>query len=208
MIGTTTGMTVFFVAYFYLLHHPRQPAFVMPLIAADRWIAFWPPALPAYLSLWVYVSLGSGFFTRGRELVSYAIAAAALAATGLTIFYWWPTAVPVPDIDWSIHPHFIFLKTIDAAGNACPSLHAAFAIFTGAWLDRMLRVMGAGPGPRCANLLWCLAIVYSTVATRQHVALDALAGGALGLLVAAIHFRIVPAPGPDPDGEPATSPAV
>ncbi|HEY4301762.1 MAG TPA: phosphatase PAP2 family protein [Candidatus Didemnitutus sp.] len=194
MTGTAVGMTAFFVVYFHLLRHPRQPPIVMPLIAVDHWIAFWPPSLVLYLSLWVYVSLGAAFLVRARELVSYAVAAAALAIAGLTMFYLWPTSIPPAGIDWSVHPHFIFLKSVDAAGNACPSLHVAFAVFAGAWLDRSLRAMGAGPVPRIANLCWCLGIAYSTVATRQHVALDVFAGAALGLLAVAANFRITPPP--------------
>jgi membrane-associated phospholipid phosphatase len=57
------------------------------------------------------------------------------------------------------------------------------------WFARLLRQMGAGRVARGLNWLWCLAIGYSTIATRQHVSLDAAAGAALGLLVAAGHLR-------------------
>jgi membrane-associated phospholipid phosphatase len=161
----------------------------MPLIAADRLIAFRPEALPLYLSLWIYVSLAPALLVDRRELVSYGVAAVGLSVIGLGIFLFWPTAVPVPAIDWSLHPHFVFLKTIDASGNACPSLHVAFAVFSAVWFERLLREMGAGPLVRALNWLWCLGILYSTVATRQHVALDVLAGAALGAAVAAAHLR-------------------
>jgi membrane-associated phospholipid phosphatase len=39
------------------------------------------------------------------------------------------------------------------------------------------------------NWLWCLGILYSTVAIRQHVALDVLAGAGLGAAVAVVHLR-------------------
>jgi membrane-associated phospholipid phosphatase len=94
-------------------------------------------------------------------------------------------------MDWSQHPAFAFLKTIDASGNACPSLHVAFAVFTAIWFRHLLREMGAGRFVRALNWLWCLGILYSTMAIRQHVALDVLAGAALGAIVAALHLRIL-----------------
>ncbi|HVU17916.1 MAG TPA: phosphatase PAP2 family protein [Candidatus Didemnitutus sp.] len=194
LTGTTLGMTAFFVIYFYLLRHPARPPFVLPLIALDRWVPFSPLSLVLYLSLWIYVSAGPALLLGGRELLSYGLGAAVLAVIGLGTFYFWPTIIPPSEVDWSVHPHFAFLKTLDAAGNACPSLHVAFAVFTGAWLERILRHLGAGAGPRLFNAAWCVGIVYSTISTRQHVALDALAGAALGLAVVAVHFRFTDEP--------------
>jgi len=189
MSGTIAGMAGFFLAYFWVLNHPLYPVTTMPLIAIDRLIAFQGTALPLYLSLWIYVSLAPALLIDRRELVSYGVAAAGLGATGLGIFLVWPTAVPVTDIDWSLHPAFAFLKSADAAGNACPSLHVAFAVFTVFWFARILRQMGAGGSTRALNWLWCLGILYSTIATRQHVALDVLAGAALGAIAVIFHLH-------------------
>ncbi len=73
----------------------------------------------------------------------------------------------------------------DASGNACPSLHVAFAVFTAVWFGHLLRQMKAGGLARSLNWLWCAGILYSTIATRQHVALDVLAGAVLGAVIAA-----------------------
>ena len=189
MIGTTLGMTAFFVVYFWLLRHPFFPVTLMPLTAVDRLVGFFPAALPLYLSLWVYVSLVPALLVSRRELVSYGLAWVALSVAGLGIFLFWPTAVPRPEVDWSQHPSFAFLQSVDAAGNACPSLHVAFAVFSAVWFERLLRQIDAGLCARAINWLWCLSILYSTVAIRQHVALDVLAGITLGGVVAALHLR-------------------
>jgi membrane-associated phospholipid phosphatase len=194
LLGTSLGMAAFFVAYFCLLRHPIFPVVVMPLTAADRLIGFQPEALPLYLSLWIYVSLAPALLTDRRELVSYGLATVVLSVIGLGVFLLWPTIVPRPEIDWSQHPSFIFLKSVDAAGNACPSLHVAFAVFTAVWFERILRQMAAGRAMRVLNWIWCAGIVYSTVATNQHVAIDALAGVVLGAGVALFHLRWVRAP--------------
>ena len=189
MIGTTLVMTAFFVAYFWVLRHPLFPVTTMPVTALDCWIAFRPEALPLYVSLWFYVSLAPALLMERREIVSYAVVTVGLGAIGLGIFLLWPTTVFCPDAAWSQHPAFAFLKSVDASGNACPSLHVAFAVFTAIWLGRLLRQMGAGPSMRAVNWLWCLGILYSTIALRQHVALDVLAGGALGAAAALGHLR-------------------
>jgi membrane-associated phospholipid phosphatase len=189
MIGTTLGMALFFAAYFWVLHHPLFPVTTMPITAVDRLISFRPEALPLYLSLWFYVTLVPALLVDRRELVSYALAAAVISVIGLGIFLLWPTTVYWSDADWSRRPAFAFLKSVDASGNACPSLHVAFAMFTAVWLGRLLRQMGAGRGVRAFNWLWCLGIFYSTVAIRQHVALDVLAGAGLGAAVSVAHLR-------------------
>jgi membrane-associated phospholipid phosphatase len=189
VMGTALGMTLFFFAYFWVLHHPLFPVTTMPLTAVDRLIHFQPEALPLYFSLWFYVSLVPALLIDRRELVSYALAAVGISVIGLGIFLLWPTTIYWPDVDWSQHPAFAFLKSVDASGNACPSLHVAFAVFTAVWLGRLLRQMGAGRGVGVFNWLWCLGILYSTVAIRQHVALDVLAGAGLGAAVAVVHLR-------------------
>jgi membrane-associated phospholipid phosphatase len=189
IIGTTLVMTGFFLAYFWVLNHPFFPVTTMPLTPIDRLIPFQPDILPIYFSLWLYVSLAPALLADRREIISYGPVTVGMSIIGLGIFLLWPTTVRWPDIDWSQHPAFAFLKSVDAAGNACPSLHVAFAMFTAIWLDRLLRQMGAGRFVRAFNWLWCLGILYSTVAIRQHVVLDVLVGAALGVIVALLHLR-------------------
>ncbi len=191
MLGTVLGMAAFFAAYFWLLRHPLFPVTEMPLIAIDRHVSFWPEALPLYLSLWFYVSLAPALLIDRCELVTYGLAAATLSVIGLGCFLFWPTAVPQPDVDWSQHAAFGFLKSVDASGNACPSLHVAFAVFSAVWLARVLRQMGASGAARMLNWLWCGGILFSTVAIRQHVALDVLGGIVLGAVVAAAQVRLL-----------------
>lgn len=188
MTATTLGISGFFVAYFWVLHHPPSPPTVMPLTALDHLIVYQPAALPVYLSLWVYVSLAPALLKDARELASYGLATTALSVVGLGTFLAWPTAVPAFDIDWTQHPSIQFLKTVDVASNACPSLHVAFAVFTSVWLERVLREMGTGVPLRVFNVLWCAGILYSTLATRQHVVLDVLAGVLLGGAAVALHL--------------------
>ncbi len=188
-IGTTFFISLFFGAYFYLLKDPAYPTTVMPITAIDRLIGFQPLALPLYLSLWLYVSLPPALLATRRELYGYAVAMAGTCLAGLIVFYFWPTAVPAANIDWARYPDLAFLKSMDASGNACPSLHVVTAVFSGVWLQHLLRRFGAPPWMLALNWLWCIGIVYSALATRQHVAVDVLAGLALGLPAAGLSLR-------------------
>jgi hypothetical protein len=188
-IGTTLIIGIFFVAYLHLLHHPRYPVTVMPSTGVDRLVPFQPEALYVYLTLWLYVGAGPGLQLRWRELISYAAWSVLLCVAGLTIFRFWPTQIPWSGLDLSAHFGFAMLRGIDAAGNACPSMHVAFASFTAVRIDQVLRATGSPRLLRAANLGWATAIVYSTLAIRQHVVADVGAGLLLGTLFALASLR-------------------
>jgi membrane-associated phospholipid phosphatase len=188
-IGTTLFIGLFFGAYFYLLKQPAYPITVMPITLLDRLIGFQPLALPLYLSLWVYVSLPPALLATPRELYGYGLAMAGTCLAALMVFYFWPTAVPAADIDWARYPDVAFLKSMDASGNACPSLHVATAVFSGIWLHHLLRRFGTPPWMLVLNWAWCILIIYSALATRQHVAVDVLAGLVLGVPAAGLSLR-------------------
>lgn len=185
-LGITGFMWLFFVAYFHLLRHPARPVFEMPLVALDHWVSFQALSLPAYVSLWVYVGLPAGMMQNLRQLVVYGFWVGLLCVLGLICFYLMPTAIPptlVPT-DIALHSGFALLQGVDAAGNACPSMHVATAVFSAIWLHRLLHTVAAPTWMRALNALWAALIVWSTLATKQHVVLDVLAGSALAVLVA------------------------
>lgn len=183
-IGTTVVTWVFFIAYFHLLRHPAFPSMVMPLTPLDHGMPFQPPLLIAYFSLWVYVGLAPGLQLRFLDLLVYGLWAMALCATGLLLFYFFPTEIPSVIRHTSDFPGFALMRGVDAAGNACPSMHVAVGIFSARGLDDVLRRVRAPVGWRWANGAWFLAIAYSTLAVKQHVVLDVLAGAALGWVFA------------------------
>lgn len=188
-IGTPVFIGVFFAAYFYVLKNPAYPTTVMPVTWLDRVIGFQPWTMSLYASLWVYVSLPPALLATRRELYRYGLAMAATCLAGLAVFYFWPTAVPAADIDWARYPGVEFLKNVDAAGNAFPSLHVATAFFSGIWLDHLLRRFDTPLWVRLFSWIWCIGIVYSTLATRQHVAVDVWGGLALGGVAAWLSLR-------------------
>jgi membrane-associated phospholipid phosphatase len=128
---------------------------------------------------------------RFSELLVYGLWAGALCLTGLALFYAWPTQVPPMVLPPTDFPGFAILQGVDAAGNACPSMHVAIAMFTALWVEHILREAGAPGWLRLVNALWFAAIAWSTLAVKQHVALDVVAGAALGIAFAwpSLHWR-------------------
>lgn len=195
LAGTIVWISVFFIGYFQVLRETTDRATIMPLTPLDSMIGFQPAALIPYLSLWFYLGWPPALFLGLRELLAYGMWAAALCATGLLIFYIWPTAVPPSTFDAGSFPGFSLIQGLDAAGNACPSMHVASAIFSAIWLHRLIGEMGGGHIVKALNWLWFVAIAYSTVATRQHVVLDVVGGLLLGALFAWLSLRFRPQAG-------------
>lgn len=195
-LGICAFMGLFFMAYFHVLHNPVRPVMAMPLTPLDAWIPFQPAAFWAYVSLWVYVGIAPAFQPSMRALLNYGGWITALCGAGLLCFYLWPTAVPsqAHQLDPAVADHagFKMMRGVDAAGNACPSLHVATAMFTAVWIQRLLVEAGAPRWPQWLNAVWFVLIAWSTVAVRQHVVLDVVAGAALGLAFAVLSLRFDP----------------
>lgn len=183
-IGTSVFMSIFFWAYFFLLKNPAFPVAVMPITVVDEWVGFSPMALIPYFSLWIYCSLPVMVMPERIRLISFGVWIGTMCLVALTIFYFLPTAVPVANMDWAQYPGVSFLKEVDAGGNACPSMHVAAAVYSSFWLYWLMSELRLGWRAHSFQIFWGLAIVYSTLATKQHVSLDVLAGIALGIAFA------------------------
>jgi hypothetical protein len=196
-LGICVYMTVFMFIYFTLLRHPLFPVTLMPLSALDRLIGFAPWSVWLYATLWIYISLVPHLLWSWSEMRIYLVQVTLLSLLGFSMFLFWPTVVPELPMDAPVGSSVVgLLKSVDAAGNACPSLHVAFSVLTAVWLRHLLGHLGAAQWLRALNWLWCLGILYSTLATKQHVAIDLYAGAALGLAVSLLRPRPVLSPPP------------
>ena len=187
--GTAAFMGIFFYSYFAVLHSPIGAVTLMPLTWADDWIAFWPPAFYLYASLWVYTALVPALQPSLLRLVAYGCGIGSLCLSALVIFSFFPTAVPYEFSSWFTDPSLSLLRSLDQAGNACPSLHVATAVFTAMAMNQLLRDLEAPPWVQQASWLWCGLIVYSTMAIKQHVLWDVLAGMVLGVFFGWLYSR-------------------
>lgn len=182
LVGNTVATLGFFPLYFWIMKNAGQ-AWVLPLTAVDQLIAFWPALLPVYLSLWGYIALPVLLAKDKRELLSFSLGCAGMTALALLVFWFMPTAIPNFTVDTLPGTSLQFLKMVDSAGNAFPSLHVSFSVFACVVLARQLREVGAPAWLRVVNVAWAVGIVYSTMAVRQHVLIDVMGGFALGVLL-------------------------
>lgn len=175
LLGLSVGICV---PYFTLqridLFRPR----LLPMTALDHWIAFDPGWLWTYLSVGLLVPLAPLLATRRDELARYARGLAALCLTCFAAFLFFPVEGPRPAIAPD-HGAYQLLVSYDRPANSFPSLHAGLAAYSLLFAFRVLR--GDLPRPPrlafgSAGSLWVALILYSTLATRQHWAIDLPAG--------------------------------
>jgi membrane-associated phospholipid phosphatase len=193
LLGNTVATLGFFPLYFWIMKNAGQ-AWVLPLTAIDQLIAFRPALLPVYLSLWGYIALPVLLAKDKRELLSFSLGCAAMTALALAVFWFMPTAIPNFTVDTLPGTSLQFLKMVDSAGNAFPSLHVSFSVFACVVLARQLREVGAPVWLRAVNVAWAAGIVYSTMAVRQHVLIDVMGGFALGVVLGVATRQRAPVP--------------
>ncbi|MDO9305973.1 MAG: phosphatase PAP2 family protein [Sulfuricurvum sp.] len=179
-VGTMSFIALFFALYFYLLTHHFYPVTQIPLVSVDKWISFNDFYLYFYLSLWVYVSLPPALIKSKKELFYYGMYVGVVSIIGILFYLFFPTVIPQNSNDWAASSNMELLKSVDMGGNAFPSLHVATAFFSFFWLHLQLKQMRGRKIIMGLNALWCLGIVYSTMAIKQHVFLDVLGGLLLG----------------------------
>jgi membrane-associated phospholipid phosphatase len=202
VFATSLLTGLFFVGYLFVQRHPAYAPVMMPLTFLDLLIPFQAPLLLAYVSIWLYVGVGPGIQRGLRDFLTYGAWLSGLCGVGLAVFYFWPTQVPAPIVAATGILGFDMLHRIDATSNACPSMHVAVAIFTAIRVDETLRSIRSPWPMRMLNGAWFVVIAYSTLAIKQHVVLDVVAGGALGTVFALMslrwrpHVRLAPAMAP------------
>jgi membrane-associated phospholipid phosphatase len=151
----------------------------MPVFAVDRAVPFGSGWTWMYLSVFLLVPIPALLLADRALLKRQALELGVVGFISNAIFLLWPTSVPRPaatgtSVAWRV------LTAGDLPVNACPSLHASLAVFAALWIVPALRNRYA---LIAAAWCWTLAILWSTLATKQHVLVDILAGGALALLV-------------------------
>ena len=174
------GLTIGICApYFTLQRLGAFPRRDIPQTGIDRAIAFAPEWTPVYLSVCLLVPLSVLLATRRAQLSAFARGLGALCLVCFATFFFFPAAGPRPSTEMiaELSGSYPWLISVDGVTNAFPSLHAALTVFC---LGFTLNVLRAGAAGRVIALLWGAAILFSTLATKQHFALDIAVGGSLG----------------------------
>jgi len=190
LLGLSVGICV---PYFLLQQGTWFPLWTLPTTPLDTAIAFDPGWVYVYASVALLVPLLPLQATHREELVRYAKGLALMCGACFAIFLLFPVQGPRP-IGFAGHETYQALISVDAALNSMPSLHAGLTLYSFLFGYRVLRDglerVGRAAYVLCA-LVWTGAILYSTLATRQHWAVDLPAGVLLGWAGHAITWRAV-----------------
>ena len=157
------------------------PAITMPLSAIDHAIPFAPAAVWPYLSIYVFLPLGPFLLVDRHRILQYSRGVVGMSIIATIIFIFWPTVCPRPDANGA-NAMYHALIAFDNQYHAFPSLHAAFAIYSALYAIEVARQLGRGRAIEYGCVLWAGIILYATLATRQHVFIDIVAGSVLGVL--------------------------
>lgn len=168
-----------YVPYLYLQQHHFFPATNLPAGFIDRLIPFSDQMVWPYLSIYLLMPVGPFLMTNRRRLLQYAAGIVLISLFADLIFLFWPTTCPRSALP-SANAAYQTLTRIDNSFHACPSLHAAFAIYSALCGSLVLGEFRGGRLWQTGVWLWALLILYATLATKQHVLVDIAAGSALG----------------------------
>jgi len=177
-LGLAVGICV---PYFGLQRVDTFPLLRVPETALDRAIAFQPEWIWVYLSIALLVPLAPALAPDTAALRRYAVGLTGLCLPCFVLFWLLPVEGPRPAV---VPDHAVYGWTVsvDASTNSLPSLHAGLAVFSLLFIGRMLarhpeaRVRLAWQG---VGWLWGAAILYSTLATKQHWLVDLPVGVAI-----------------------------
>lgn len=188
LLGLTIGICV---PYFGLHALEPVPRWAPPVTALDRAISFQPAWVYPYLSVCLLVPLFPLLATRREELLGFARGLVTLCVPSFLCFATLPVAGPRPALAVE-EGLYQWLIGIDGSTNAFPSLHAALAVYC---LLFGWRLLAAELPPRRRLLLatgllvWGGAILYATLATKQHWLWDLVPGVALALAANGLAWR-------------------
>jgi membrane-associated phospholipid phosphatase len=178
--------------YYLLQHYVFFPVTVMKPGRLDLMVAFAPETVWIYLSLYVLMPIGPLLTLNLRHLYGYALGMASMSLFANFAFLLWPTTCQRPFIAQT-NAAYQLLVTIDRPLDSCPSLHVAFAVFSALCWEMFFDRVPNSRLWRTGVWGWTLAILYSTISTKQHVAIDVAGGVVLAVVTYSLAFRVVEA---------------
>jgi membrane-associated phospholipid phosphatase len=175
--------------YMYPNAFPVFPLHYLPQLSLERAIPLLPWTFVIYTSDYVLILLVILVLQQKEQVESFArMAFGVLGCCGL--FFWLlPTTYPrpvYPPVDnWLIATLMQFILTTDQPHNCFPSMHVALTGVS-AWAMRPF-----GRTVHALFWLWTLAIIVSTLTTKQHYFLDILGGLAVMVMIAGCEWSNV-----------------
>ena len=170
------------IPYFALQRWEGRGAQTFPLSPVDEAIAFSPGWIWIYESLLLFLPIAPWLAVGGESLRRYVRGALFLCGAAFLVFALFPVDAPRPG-ELPTTGLYAFVVGFDRVGNAFPSLHVGWAVYTLLFALRRLRLRAPeGAAFALFSIPWVVAIAYSTLATKQHYFIDVVAGVGLAFV--------------------------
>jgi len=174
------ALVVFMIPMYFVIGHltASRPHY-QPYIWLDHAMPLWPAWIFVYGTLYLCAFVIPIIVVRGRPLINQTLKAYLFVMlASYAIFWYYPTVAPRADFqsingiaEWTLQLFY----DIDQPYGCFPSLHVAYSVVGAYACYRMDQRLGQ------ALLAWSVLIAVSTVYTKQHFVVDALAGGLFGI---------------------------
>jgi membrane-associated phospholipid phosphatase len=182
LLGGSVIFVAFWAVYFALENFvTANKVIVMPESALDRIIPFRPTCAFFYISQFLTMPAIMWLLDSRRAVVACFQAVGIIMLAGFMAFCFYPTAIARPSCPSGQHFFYSLIARYDLPRNACPSLHAAFAVVVAACARNVFRGWKHGLWLVGFSWLWTGLVVVSTLLIKQHVVLDLIVGGLLGM---------------------------
>lgn len=169
-----------YIASFTLYIAANRIHLYPPQLLPTTWLDSATPFLPN--TVWIYISeylfFAVVFFNSRdiRNLNKYFYSFVSLLIISITFFWIWPTTYPrdmfplLDDLNPLTHFAFSTLRAFDTPASCCPSIHVG-AVFLSSFifLDDQRHKFPI-------FFIWATMIAVSTLTTKQHYAVDVIAG--------------------------------
>ncbi len=180
LLVTAAFNLFFWVGYEVLGRHAFFPLRAISLTWLDQAIPYQPQLWGwIYLSQFSFTSLLPWFLRIRSDVLRCTAGLAIMCSLSFAVFFLFPVPPPIRSISAGEPFSMAIIAAYDGSYTCFPSLHAAFLCYMAALAWRLFQ-KSMPPFGWLLCALWGLGILYATIATRQHYALDLAAGAAVG----------------------------
>jgi membrane-associated phospholipid phosphatase len=173
-LALSGGLTLFFCVPYFTLQRLPVDARTLPLSPLDTAVPFQPDWTAVYQSVYLLLPAAALWADSADALRRYARGFVALSLFAFALFAVFPITGPRPEVP--AHGLYALLVQYDTPRNSFPSLHVALAAYS----VLFAHVVWVRPGASAAwigtaaavGFAWMAAVAYSTLATKQHYAVD------------------------------------
>jgi membrane-associated phospholipid phosphatase len=168
---------------FYVLPNlfPLSPPSFLHFFDFEKSIPLVPWSFLVYLSIYVNIVLTIYLMNEIEIFHSYARAVLILFTVCGSFFLIFPTAYPRPPYpsvqNWLVSFGMNLVGKGDSPNNCFPSLHISYALVNWWWMRKLLPKYGL------LFFCWALAIMITTLTTKQHYFVDVIGGTLVFLFV-------------------------